>query len=238
MSSSPNYSSDNDNFPHREKSEIQEGLPEDCAQEINLLDLVDNSEIAVQRAIDARIANIYGNITPGNSPINSLYSRINSLIGRRCLKQGKYSRAREVTEDALKLNHRDRIARENIRLLLEEFPFLLHQKRKTHVHPPLGGVAPEPISKIEPDESRKLRIEAYRRRALGYIAKKNYAKAILELRDGLKLDQKQSELHSLLALAYLKQNQRAMAKVHMNKALQLDPEDSTALDIKRQLETK
>ena len=80
------------------------------------------------------------------------------------------------------------------------------------------------------------RAAAYIRRAEGYIAKNNFAKAILELRDALKLDQKNSNCHSLLGVAYLKQKQAAMAKVHFNKALQLNPKDERALKGKKFLE--
>ncbi|NEP10921.1 MAG: hypothetical protein F6K14_12040 [Symploca sp. SIO2C1] len=224
MSSSPEYSPENSNFQSREISKIQKELPEDCAQEFDVQDLLDSHEIAVQRAIDARIDNFYGRTALRNGRIYSLYSRIYSLLGRVFLKQGKYLRARDFNENALKLNHQDRIARENFRLLLETFPSLPFKEREIHV--PLAGALP-----VLPQS-----LESYLRRTQGYMAKKNYARAILELRDGLKLNSKNSELHSLLALAYQKQKQMTMAKVHVNKALQLNPKNSTALDVQKILE--
>ena len=81
------------------------------------------------------------------------------------------------------------------------------------------------------------RAAEYIRRAEGYIAKNNFAAAVLELREALKLDPNNSRCHSLLGAAYLKQNQATMAKVHINKALQLNPQDELALKGKRHLDT-
>jgi len=88
----------------------------------------------------------------------------------------------------------------------------------------------------DPQKLLEKRVAAYIRRAEGYIAKNNFAKAILELRDALKLDQKNSNCHSLLGVAYLKQRQTAMAKVHFGKALQLNPKDERALKGKKYIE--
>ncbi|NES20844.1 MAG: tetratricopeptide repeat protein [Symploca sp. SIO3E6] len=115
--------------------------------------------------------------------------------------------------------------------------------------PPVGGGKPraeapstgeDTLIQTEagPDPQKLLekRVAAYIRRAEGYIVKNNFAKAILELRDALKLDQKNSGCHSLLGEAYLKQKQTAMAKVHFNKALQLNPKDEKALKGKKYIE--
>jgi tetratricopeptide (TPR) repeat protein len=78
--------------------------------------------------------------------------------------------------------------------------------------------------------------EAYCRRAQGFMDSKSYAKAILELKEGLKLDPKHSQTHALLAMCYLQQDQATMAKLEMNKALQSNPEEPTALEVKKKLE--
>jgi curved DNA-binding protein CbpA len=80
------------------------------------------------------------------------------------------------------------------------------------------------------------RIGEYIRRAEGYMVKNNFAGAVLELREALKMDQNNSQCHSLLGIAYLKQNQTSMARVHINKALQLNPKDERALKCKQYLE--
>jgi len=79
-------------------------------------------------------------------------------------------------------------------------------------------------------------LEKHLRRAEGYLTKNNFASAVLELREALKLDPNSSSCHSLLGYAYLKQNQAAMARVHVNKALQLNPKDERALKCKKFIE--
>jgi cytochrome c-type biogenesis protein CcmH/NrfG len=68
------------------------------------------------------------------------------------------------------------------------------------------------------------------------MAKNNFAAAVLELREALKLDPNNSRCHSLLGASFLKQNQATMAKVHLNKALQLNPNDELALKGKKHLD--
>ncbi|MEG4882950.1 tetratricopeptide repeat protein, partial [Microcoleus sp. K1-B6] len=80
------------------------------------------------------------------------------------------------------------------------------------------------------------RIEAYCRRAQGFMDSKNYAKASLELREALKNAPKHSKAHAMLAMCYLEQNQATMAKLEMNKALASNPEEPTALEVKKKLE--
>ena len=78
--------------------------------------------------------------------------------------------------------------------------------------------------------------EAYCRRAQGFMDSKSYAKAILELKEGVKRDPKHSEAHALLAMCYLQQDQATMAKLEMKKALDSNPEEPTALEVKKKLE--
>ncbi|MBW4576054.1 MAG: protein kinase [Aphanothece sp. CMT-3BRIN-NPC111] len=78
-------------------------------------------------------------------------------------------------------------------------------------------------------------VEPYIRRATAYIVHNSFLKAIVELRDALALEPTNSSCHSLLGIAYLKQNMIAMARVHINKALQLNPEDEKALQGKNML---
>ncbi len=92
---------------------------------------------------------------------------------------------------------------------------------------------PPPPPKPEPPDSR---IEAYCRRAQGFMDSKNYAKASLELREALKLAPKHSKAHAMLAMCYFEQNQATMAKLEMNKALASNPEEPTALEVKKKLE--
>lgn len=96
--------------------------------------------------------------------------------------------------------------------------------------PPQKPKAEEkPVEKSSP-------VDQYLRRAQEYIAKRNYAKATLELRDALKLDPNHSTCHSYLGLAYLQQQQVSMARVHINKAIAANPQDPTAIKAKKMLE--
>ncbi len=91
--------------------------------------------------------------------------------------------------------------------------------------------APPPL----PAEQESM-VEQYLRRAIALIAKNNFVQARAELQDALKLEPSNSRCHSLMGIVYLKQNQITMAKVHINKALQLNPQDPTALEGKRLLD--
>jgi curved DNA-binding protein CbpA len=74
------------------------------------------------------------------------------------------------------------------------------------------------------------------RRAQGFMDSKNYAKAILELKEALKREPKNSKGHAMLAMCYFQQGQATMAKLEMQKALASDPQEPTALEVKKKLE--
>lgn len=79
-------------------------------------------------------------------------------------------------------------------------------------------------------------VASYIRRAQEFETKQDFPRSILELRDALKLDPTNSTCHSRLGVIYLKTNQATMAKIHFNKALELNPQDAVALEGKRRLE--
>jgi tetratricopeptide (TPR) repeat protein len=76
----------------------------------------------------------------------------------------------------------------------------------------------------------------YLRRAQEHLNKNNPAQAIAEMRDALKLEPNNSTCHGYMGLAYLKQNQVTMAKVHINKAWQSNAQDPIAIEAKQALE--
>lgn len=78
--------------------------------------------------------------------------------------------------------------------------------------------------------------DQYCRRAEEYAAKNNFAQAVLELRDALQSEPRHSRCHALLGMVYLRQNQATMAKIHFNKALEIDPENALAKEGKQRLE--
>ena len=106
--------------------------------------------------------------------------------------------------------------------------------KKTDPPTPTPTPTPPPIQVTQPRTDPP--VEASCRRAQGFMDSKNYAKASLELREALKRDPKHSKAHALLAMCYLEQNQATMAKLEMNKALASNPEEPTALDVKKKLE--
>lgn len=75
----------------------------------------------------------------------------------------------------------------------------------------------------------------YIRRARECLERGDFNQAVRELRDALKLDPNDSTCHGLLGMTYLKQNQMTMAKVHINKAYQVNPQDPIALAAKQEL---
>jgi len=93
-------------------------------------------------------------------------------------------------------------------------------------------VAPPP-TKIPPTKSLA---DQSCDRAQGFMNSKNYAKATLELREALKREPKHSRAHGLLAMCYFQQDQATMAKLEVQKALASDPEEPTALEVKKKLE--
>ncbi|MGB0563324.1 MAG: J domain-containing protein [Spirulinaceae cyanobacterium] len=104
--------------------------------------------------------------------------------------------------------------------------------------PAAGQTAGRPGAAPPPPPAAASPVERYVARAQEYIQKNNFAKAVLELRDGLKLDPQNSTCHALLGMAYLKQDQVSMAKVHVTKALQSNPKEPVALQCKAFIEKK
>ncbi|MEG4408617.1 tetratricopeptide repeat protein [Microcoleus sp. MON2_D5] len=103
---------------------------------------------------------------------------------------------------------------------------------KDETPPPPPPPTPNPTRTTTPDSQT----EAYCRRAQGFMDSKSYAKAILELKEAVKRDPKHSKAHAMLAMCYVEQNQATMAKIEMNKALASNPEEPTALEVKKKLE--
>lgn len=96
--------------------------------------------------------------------------------------------------------------------------------RTTPTNPAAPGIPKPPAP-----AARVSLADPYIRRGEEYLEKNNFAQAIQELREGLQMDQSSSSCHGLLGLAFLKQNQPTMAKVHINRALQINPQEPSAL---------
>lgn len=79
-------------------------------------------------------------------------------------------------------------------------------------------------------------LEAYIRRAQASLDQNNPAQALRELRDALRQEPDNGICHALLGLAYLRQNQLSMARVHINRAWQTSPQDATVIKCKQELD--
>ncbi|MGF1933272.1 MAG: DnaJ domain-containing protein [Nostoc sp. ChiQUE02] len=66
-------------------------------------------------------------------------------------------------------------------------------------------------------------------RAIEYVRLENWALAVQELREAIKLEPNNSNYYALLGLVHLKQKFIGMARVYIRQALKLNPEDSLAL---------
>jgi tetratricopeptide (TPR) repeat protein len=105
--------------------------------------------------------------------------------------------------------------------------------------PAAAPAADKPADKpaaAPPPKTQDAFVEQACRRVEGLISNKNYAKAILELKEALKRDPKHSKGHALLGLCYLEQKQATMAKIEIKKALELNPKEPTALEASKKLE--
>jgi len=98
---------------------------------------------------------------------------------------------------------------------------------------PTASPAP---SGANPSVVRQSLADPYYNRAELAFRRQNYSQAILELRDGLKLEPENSRFHSLLGMVYLEQKQGTMARIHFDKALTCNPEDAMALMGKQRLQ--
>jgi curved DNA-binding protein CbpA len=91
------------------------------------------------------------------------------------------------------------------------------------------------VQKTEP-EMPVSAVANYIRRAQDFLERNNPAQAITEMRDALKIEPNNSTCHGLMGLAYLKQNQTSMAKVHINKAWQANSKDPIVVKAKQELD--
>ncbi|MEG4805101.1 tetratricopeptide repeat protein [Microcoleus sp. ARI1-B5] len=160
-----------------------------------------------------------------------------TAVGKLALKQ--YESVQE-TQDAI-----DQISELNM-------VYLLRKERlgvgvtppplpPTKVDPPVvdpktkkeDPVTPQPLRPKPPLDSLA---DQYCDRAQKFMESKSYAKATLELKEALKREPKHSKAHALLAMCYFQQNQATMAKIEVQKALASNPEEPTALEVKKKLE--
>lgn len=91
------------------------------------------------------------------------------------------------------------------------------------------NASPQSNLSTNPYAARKSLADPYFSRAELAFKRQNYAQAILELRDALKLEPSNSRFHALLGMVYLEQKQGTMARIHFDKALGSNPDEPMAL---------
>ena len=89
----------------------------------------------------------------------------------------------------------------------------------------------------KPEEpTTESRINAFVTRAQQYISKKEYDRAIKELKDALRIDPNHGAAHAVMGKAYLHRQQLTMAKVHISKAYKAEPHNPIVIDSKKALD--
>jgi tetratricopeptide (TPR) repeat protein len=78
-------------------------------------------------------------------------------------------------------------------------------------------------------------LASYLKRAQEFERDGDYHRAIVELREMLKTYPNNAQCHSYLASLYLKAGQTTMARIHAKRALEIDPNDTTAKAVHQQL---
>lgn len=102
---------------------------------------------------------------------------------------------------------------------------------------PAGTPAAPPASAAPPPRRyRETILEGYVNRARELEQKQDYPKAIVELREALRAFPNSASCHSQLANVYLKAGQPTMARIHANRALEINASDEIAQRIQKQLE--
>jgi tetratricopeptide (TPR) repeat protein len=116
---------------------------------------------------------------------------------------------------------------------------LRKQLQSVRSAPPSAATNQVPAAAKEnnPAEVAKVsQIEGSLRRADEYLTMKNWGKAVLELRDATSIEPTNARAHALLGLAYLRQQQTTMAKISINKAIQLNPQDPQVIQAKQEFD--
>lgn len=79
-------------------------------------------------------------------------------------------------------------------------------------------------------------VEGALRRAEDYMSKRNWVKAVPEIKEVISVEPNNARAHTLLGLVYLHQQQMTMAKISINKAIQLAPKDPQVLQAKQEFD--
>ncbi len=115
-------------------------------------------------------------------------------------------------------------------------PYTTQQVQGNTTVKPTSTSASEDSASNSAPRQKETQLSAYIRRAQEQLDKDNPAQALRELRDALRQEPENSVCHALLGLAYLRQNQTSMAKVHINRAWQTDKKNPIVIKCKKELD--
>ncbi len=104
---------------------------------------------------------------------------------------------------------------------------------------PTAGGKPQAQEKAEEAPRRPRHeaiIESYMSRAKEFEYKRDYSRAILELREAIASHPQSAPCHAYLSVLYLKSGQATLAKIHAKQALHFDAENAMAKDVQAKLE--
>ncbi|MGF1520873.1 MAG: DnaJ domain-containing protein [Leptolyngbyaceae cyanobacterium] len=82
-----------------------------------------------------------------------------------------------------------------------------------------------------PKQQRESVIGSYLNRSREFEQKKDFSRAILEMREAVRSHPNSAPCHSQLASLYLQAGQRKMARIHLKRALDIDPSNSLAQEL-------
>jgi curved DNA-binding protein CbpA len=98
-----------------------------------------------------------------------------------------------------------------------------------------NATAKTPPAPPSPRQQRASIIESYLNRANEFAIRRDYSRAILEMREAVKSHPNNAQCHSQLAEYYLKAGQPTMAKIHVKRALEIDAENELAQKMDKQV---
>lgn len=102
------------------------------------------------------------------------------------------------------------------------------QASSTATPPSPAAQRSQPPPPPSPRQHRASIIDSYLNRAREFAQKKDYSRAILEMREAVKAHPNSAPCHSQLASLYLMAGQPTMARIHLKRALDIDPNNSLA----------
>ncbi|MEM6254580.1 MAG: J domain-containing protein [Cyanobacteria bacterium P01_D01_bin.156] len=96
--------------------------------------------------------------------------------------------------------------------------------------------ASAPVKIMSQRERRAQLIDSFINRAKEFEYKGNFSRGIIELREAVKAHPQNPRCHAELGRLYMRSNQLKMAGIHTKRALELEPDNQTAVDVQKRLD--